>query len=110
MTDFMVALAILVIAVLPVGYGLWREHALARQLYRLTAATEIVDGELERLALGEWRAWKEGTHPYPVRAASATNLGPGRFQLTRSPHRLRLEWIPADHPDARPVARELQLP
>jgi hypothetical protein len=67
---------------------------------------EIVDGEMEVLLAGEWLQFAEGPHPYPVKAASATNLPPGRFRLTRDGNRLRLEWLPEKRGNGGSVSRE----
>jgi hypothetical protein len=56
---------------------------------------EIIDGEMEMLHAGEWRNYLEGEHAYKVVAASATNLPPGEFFLSRTGAMLRLEWRPA---------------
>lgn len=94
MTEMVIAMAILVIAVLPIGYSLINDTRVLRASYRHAVAMEIVDGEMEILAAGAWRSAPEGTHPYPVHAAAAENLPSGKFQLTRTGNHLRLEWKP----------------
>jgi hypothetical protein len=95
MTELLVALAILMGALLPVAYSLSWEKRLARSLYTRALAMELVDGETEVLAAGAWRAYAPGTHPYVVSGRAATNLPPGRFVLTVSENRVRLEWQPS---------------
>jgi len=90
--DLMVALAILALAVLPVGYSVSQERKLARAYYFRAVAMEIVDGELEVLRAGAWRQFKEGAQPYEPRAESAAQLPPGRFTLTVTGEQLRLVW------------------
>ena len=90
--DFMVALAILTLAVLPVGYSISQERKLARAYYFRAVAMEIVDGEMEVLRAGAWRQFKEGAQPYEPRAQSAAQLPPGRFTLTVTGDQLRLAW------------------
>jgi hypothetical protein len=107
MTELMVAMAILVIAILPIGYSLISDARLLRANYRHAVAMEIVDGEMEILAAGEWRAFPEGTHPYPIHAAAAVNLPPGKFQLTRTGNHLRLEWKPDEAHGEGIVVREV---
>lgn len=97
MTEMVIAMAILVIAVLPIGYSLINDGRILRANYRHAVAMEIVDGEMEILAAGAWQSVPEGTHPYTIRAAAAENLPPGKFQSTRTGNHLRLEWKP-DHP------------
>ena len=89
--DMVIALAIFVTAMLPLGYGWVQEQRVLRSQYWRAVAMELVDGEMEILVAGEWRAWREGTHAYPVKAAAARNLPPGQFTLTRAGQTLRLE-------------------
>jgi hypothetical protein len=105
----MVAMAILVIAVLPLGYSLIVDARFLHASYQRAVAMEIVDGEMEILAAGEWRSFPEGTHPYPVHAAAATNLPPGEFQLTREGNHLRLEWKPNQRIGAGTIIREVTV-
>lgn len=108
-TELVVAMAILAIAILPLAFTFAHETQLLRQAYCHAVAMEIVDGELEVLAAGEWRAFASGTQPYSVKAQAATNLPPGAFQLTVSTNRVRLEWIPqASHVGGR-ITREARV-
>ena len=104
--DMLVALAIFVTAMLPLGYGWVQEHQVARSHYWHAIAMEIVDGEMEILVAGEWRAWRDGTHSFPVKAAAAKNLPSGKFTLTRAGQTLRLEWQPDQGGAGGPVVRE----
>ncbi len=99
MVELLVAIALLTGALIPIAYSLASEKRLARATYQRAVAMEIVDGELEALAAGQWRAFTTGVHPYPVRAGAATNLPPGKFLLTIRSSKVRLEWVPAgrDH-------------
>lgn len=109
-TELVVALAILVLAMIPLSYAVLRERRLSRALYYRAVATEIVDGEMEVLRAGAWRMLREGPQPYSTRAESATNLPPGKFLLIREARRLRLEWIPETRGKGGQVAREVILP
>jgi len=102
----MVALAILALAVLPVGYSISQERKLTRAYYFRAVAMEIVDGELEVLRAGAWRQFQEGTQPYEPRAESATQLPPGRFTLTVMCEQLRLAWQAEGKGAASAVVRE----
>lgn len=104
--DMLVALAIFVTAMLPLGYGWVQEHKVARSHYWHAVAMEIVDGEMEILVAGEWRACAEGTQAYRVKAAAAKNLPPGKFTLTRTGRTLRLEWQPEQRGAGGHVVRE----
>jgi hypothetical protein len=107
--ELIVGMAILVIAVLPIGFSLIADARVLRTNYQHAVAMEIVDGEMEILATGEWRSFPEGTHPYPVHAAAATNLPAGKFQLTRTGNKLRLEWTPDQRHGVGTVAREVTV-
>jgi hypothetical protein len=69
---------------------------------------EIVDGELEVLAAGEWRSFSPGVHPYEVRGAAAKSLPRGQFTLTVDEHIVRLEWKPAAGGNGAGVTREFR--
>ena len=106
--ELLVAVAILLSALLPLAYSLASEKRFARASYQHAVAMEIVDGEMEALAAGEWRAFSPGVHEYAVHAGAATNLPPGKFLLTIEPNKVRLEWQPAGKPRAA-VVREVRL-
>jgi len=105
----MVALAILALAVLPVGYSISQERQLARAYYFRAVAMEIVDGELEVLRAGAWRQFKQGVQPYEPRAESAAQLPPGRFTLTIAGEQLRLAWQAEGKGAASAVVRERRV-
>lgn len=109
LAEAVVALAILVAVMLPLAFAFLQETRLCRAAYFRAVAMEIVDGEMETLAAGEWREFQAGRQPYPVRAAAATNLPPGAFLLTLQPGRARLEWNPKAHGAGGLVVREVTL-
>jgi hypothetical protein len=109
MPEVMAALALLSVALLPLAYGFIQEKKLVRAEYYRTVAMEIVDGEMEILAAGEWKRFPSGTRPYPVRAESAKNLPPGRFVLTVDSRHVRLEWLPRKKNTGGSVTREVKL-
>jgi hypothetical protein len=109
MTELMVAMAILVIAVLPLGYSLVQDANQHRANYQHAVAMEIVDGEIEILAAGEWRSLSEGTHPYSVHAAAAVNLPDGEFQVTRTNNKIRLQWTANERQGFGIIAREVTV-
>jgi hypothetical protein len=104
--DLLVAMAILAVAMLPLSAGFFAEQKVLRSHYWRAVAMEIVDGEMEVLVAGEWRARPEGAHPYPVKAGAARNLPPGKFMLTRTGKTLRLEWTPERGGSGGVVVRE----
>ena len=107
-TELVVGMAILVIAVLPLGYSLINDSRALRANYERSVAMEIVDGEMEILAAGQWRSFPEGTNNYAVHAAAATNLPPGQFRIIRAGNHLRLEWK-ANPPGQGTVMREVTV-
>lgn len=109
MTEMMVAIAILMIAIVPVAYSFDAEKRAARATYNHAIAMEIVDGEMEVLLAGEWRAFTPGTHPYPVQANALANLPPGQFTVTLETNKVRLEWKPSMTRRGGSVVREATL-
>ena len=110
MIELLAAMAILAAVAIPLAWSLGSERRLARALYQRAVAMEIIDGEMETLLAGEWRAFARGRHDYPVRALSATNLPPGGFYLTVEPQVVRLEWQPTVKQHGGPLRREAHLP
>jgi hypothetical protein len=108
--DLMVGLAILTLAVLPLGYSFARERRVLKIEYCRSVADEIVDGEMEILAAGAANGMPDGTRDYPVQAAAASQLPPGHFQLTKTGNHLRLEWTSDKRRGIGPVVRETTLP
>ena len=109
MVELLVALALLIGVLFPLAYSFATERRLARSYYQRAVAMEIVDGEIETLLAGEWRAFSPDTHDYAVHAGAATNLPPGRFILSVQPGKLRLRWQPALKDRGGPVSREAIL-
>jgi hypothetical protein len=95
MVELLVAMAILAAVVIPLAWSIISERRLARAYYQQAVAMEVLDGEMEVLLAGEWRAYSPGQHPYEIHALSATNLPPGNFTLTINSTRVRLDWLPA---------------
>ena len=109
MVDLFVGMAILAVAILPLAFSYVRETRLLRAEYFRSAAMEIVDGEMEVLAAGEWRNSPEGAQPYVVHARAAANLPPGHFQLTKTSRHLRLEWTSDQRQGIGTVIREITI-
>ena len=107
--ELAVALAILTIAVIPLGNSLLTDARMFRVTYQQAVAMEIVDGELEILAAGAWRDMPEGATPYTVHANAATNLPPGGVVLTRSGRHLRLEWSATKKSGIGKIVREVTV-
>jgi hypothetical protein len=108
--DLAVALAILSIAILPLGFSFVRERELLKIEYQRSIANEIVDGEMEILAAGAGRNFPDGSQTYPVQSRATTALPPGHFELTRTGNHLRLAWTPDAHRGVGAVIRETTIP
>lgn len=109
MTDLLFAVSILLIAFFPLALSFLGDQRLARAYYHRALATEIVDGEMEVLAAGEWRSFPRGVQAYEPPGTVRTNLPPGRFELTVGTDTVRLSWTPARHDSGGPVVREVKL-
>src|SRR6187401_1399746 len=109
-TELLVAGVILVIAVLPLAYSFGHEQKFLRVCYNRAVAMEIVDGEMEILVAGEWRAFKEGTQEYTPHSMAITNLPVRTLQLTLTGKQLKLEWRPPGRDKGGHVVREVTLP
>lgn len=108
-TECVVALGILATVMLPLSFSFMQETKVCRAYYHRAVALEIIDGEMELLAAGEWRVFRDGRQVYPVLAASATNLPPGEFTLTLRDGLARLEWTPKSRGVGGAVVREARL-
>jgi len=87
-------MALLTGVLLPLAYSFAGERRYARAAYQRAVAMEIVDGEIEVLAAGEWRNYPAGTHEYHVASLAAANLPPGHFLLSINEQKVQLEWRP----------------
>jgi hypothetical protein len=105
----MVGLAILTLAVVPLGYAFARERQTLKMEYARGVANEIVDGEIEILAAGAAKDLADGTQNYSAHAAAIASLPPGRFRLTKSGRHLRLEWKADEKHGIGTVVRETTL-
>jgi hypothetical protein len=104
--DLLVGLAILTLAVVPLGYSFARERQVLKTEYCRSVADEIVDGEMEILAAGDWKNFPDGAQNYSVHANALASLPPGHFQLTKTGSHLRLEWGPDGKRGIGVVVRE----
>jgi hypothetical protein len=107
--DLMVGLAILTLAVVPLGFAFARERQVLKMEYCRSVANEIVDGEMEILAAGAARKLPDGVQNYSVHARAIASLPPGHFQLTKTGSHLRLEWNADEKRGIGPIVREIML-
>ena len=104
--DLIVGLAILTLAIVPLGYAFARERHVLKIEYARSVANEIVDGEMEILVAGDWKNFPDGAQNYAVHANAAASLPPGHFQLTKTANHLRLEWNTDEKRGIGAVVRE----
>jgi hypothetical protein len=90
--DLVVGLAILALAIVPVGFAFARERQALKNEYLRAVANEVVDGEMEILAAGGAKDLPDGAQNYFIHSRAAAVLPPGKFLLTKSGSHLRLEW------------------
>ncbi|MFW6107689.1 MAG: prepilin-type N-terminal cleavage/methylation domain-containing protein [bacterium] len=107
--ELLVALGIFGMAVGGFAVTSWYDTRMLGQQYVRAAAMEIVDGEMEVLAAGEWKAYAEGSQAYEVSAGAAESLPPGTFTLTIEDRTARLEWRPDNPKTGVRVAREVTI-
>lgn len=107
--DLVVGLAILTLAVVPLGYSFARERQVLKMEYARSVANEIVDGEMEILAAGAEKNIPDGSQSYSVHAKAIASLPPGHFQLTKTGNHLRLEWNSDEKHGLGAVVREATL-
>jgi hypothetical protein len=110
LVEMLVAMGILVLVMIPLSLSFIGERREFGIYSHRAIAMEVVDGEMEILRAGEWRAVPGGAQPYTVNNPSATNLPPGRFVLTRQDRHLRLQWLPALKNQGGIVTRETDVP
>ena len=108
LTEVSIALAIFVVAGLPLAFAFVQEARLCRAYYFEAVAREIVDGEMEILVAAKFPGTSPGGQPYVVKAESAANLPPGEFVLTLTDDRARLDWRPKVKGRGAAVTREVK--
>jgi hypothetical protein len=109
MVDLVVAMAILSMAIVPLGFSFARERQGLKIEYLNSVADEIVDGEMEILAAGDWKNFPDDSQNYSVHANAAARLPSGHFQLTKTGNHLRLEWTPDKRQGIGAVVREVTV-
>ena len=107
--DLVVGLAILSIAIVPVGYAFTRERQVLKIEYQRAVINELVDGEMEILAAGAAKNLADGAQNFSVASRATDNLPPGHFQFTKTGSHLKLEWLPDEKRGVSAVVREAVL-
>ncbi len=104
--DLAIGLAILTLAITPLGFAFARERQVLRMEYHRAVINELVDGEMEILAAGAAKNLPDGVQPLAVLSRAAEKLPPGHFQLTKTGSQLRVEWLPDEKRGISAVVRE----
>jgi len=107
--DLLVALALLMIAVLPLAYSFTADQRAMRAAYERAVAMELLDGELEMLAAGAWRNHPVGTNVITLTGNAAVNLTTNRALLIIQTNSIRLEWRTAKRASTG-IIREIHRP
>lgn len=107
--DLIAGLAILSLAVVPLGFSFARERQMLKIEYQRSVIVELVDGEMEILAAGAAKNLPDGAQKMSVQARAAGSLPAGHFQLTKAGSHLRLEWQADKKCGISPVVRETTL-
>ncbi|MEI6075880.1 MAG: hypothetical protein WCS94_09920 [Verrucomicrobiota bacterium] len=108
--DLLVGMAILGIAIIPLGYSFSRERQLLRNEYYHAVIVEIVDGEMEILVAGAAKDLPDGQKLLTVNSPAAAKLPAAQWQFTRTGKHLQLAWLPKEKCGLSPVIREATLP
>jgi hypothetical protein len=108
--DLAMAMLILTVAILPLAFSFAKEREVLRVDYCRAVVDEVVDGEMEILAAGDWKNFPDGSNVYTVHSRAETNLPAGHFELTKNGRHLRLEWLPDKRQGIGVVAREITIP
>ena len=108
--DLAMAMLVLSVAILPLAFSFAKEREVLHVEYSRAVADEIVDGEMEILAAGDWKDLPDGEQSYAVHSRAAANLPAGHFELSKNAHHLRLEWLPDRRRGIGVVAREINVP
>ncbi len=109
LAEMVFGLSVAALVLIPLSLSFRTDALLTQALYHRAVVMEIVDGEIELLAAGEWRTFGPGTHDFQPRASVVTNLPPGRFTLSVSNTVLTLNWTPAHHHAGGSVTREARI-
>jgi hypothetical protein len=109
MLELVAATAIMATALMTVAGSVAYQNRACRRQYERAVAMEIVDGEMECLAAGEWKAYDTGRHVYSVRSDAAKNLPDGQFILTVTEDHLCLEWMPMSPAVVATITREVAI-
>ena len=110
LVEMLVAMAIILLVLLPLAGLYLAEGRLAGSYYHRAVAMEVVDGEMEVLLAGEWKSYPMGTTNYLLSGPLRSNLPPGNLSLAVNDGELRLEWNPADRGQGGAVIRTARIP
>jgi hypothetical protein len=107
--DMVAGIALLTIAIIPLGYSFAQERSALRRETSRAAIIELLDGEMEVLAAGAAKNLPDGAQDYPVTSPVLNGVPPGHFTLTKTGHNLELDWSPAEKCGIGTLTREAVL-
>lgn len=107
--DLIAGLAILTIAIIPVGFSFARERTALKIEYQRAVINELVDGEMEILASGAAKEMPDVTQTLTIQSKAISRLPAGHFQFTKQGSHLRLVWQAYEKCGISPIARETTL-
>lgn len=107
--DMLVAIALLLVALLPLAYSFVSDQRAARIAYERAVAMELIDGEMEMLVAGAWRNYPTGTNDFLLTGNATINLSTSRALLIIEPGLIRLEWRTAKRRSPG-IIREVNVP
>jgi len=113
--DLLTAIGLVVLAVLPLGFGFVHHRKLVRDATTRAIVLELLDGEMEVLVAGEHRAATNTLQNWPLRGAAVLNLPQGACTLSRSHPtpaaiELMLEWKAERPGTIQSVRRAIRIP
>lgn len=92
--EAILALALTAAVLLPLSGVVVSQRRIASDLARHLAMIELVDGEMELIASGDWVRFSEGTHSIPLPAPDGFVPPVGELTLVRQGREFRLAWQP----------------
>jgi hypothetical protein len=94
--ETILALALTAAVLLPISGIVVTQRRMASDLARHLMMIELVDGEMELIASGDWVRFSEGTHSIPLPSPEGFVPPVGELTLERHGREFRLTWRPTN--------------
>ena len=94
--EAILALALTAAVLLPISGIVVSQRRIASDLTRHLTMIELVDGEMELIAAGDWVRYPEGTHSVPLPSPEGFVPPVGELTLVRQGREFSLAWRPAN--------------